>query len=84
MLTIAISSLVVVVLMGALAVIHSARHAVVGYEDTFGFHEGTDPRAENAILLARATTQDDAWANSADEASHEHSLLPAPIRPASI
>ena len=81
MLTIAISGLVVLMLAGVFAIVHSAKHAVTGYEDASGFHEGVEPGSESIGTLPLPTVTSCDWDHDGEKEFEDHPLVHSPDRP---
>ena len=59
MVLLALGGIIIVAAAGVAAVIYSARHAVTGYEDDCGFHEGNQGNPETQVerVIVRTTVR---------------------------
>lgn len=52
MIVLMIIALLLVIVAGVVTLKHAVKHAVTGYEDEFGFHEGVDPQRAGILQSA--------------------------------
>jgi hypothetical protein len=81
MITLAICGAAAITLTGVAVIIHSARKAVVGYEDSFGFHEGTAPAGEKVGAPGFSHVVCEAWTHESAEEFPTHPFAPESIGP---